>query len=462
MTQRWLRFVLVFAILVGGFLLYIRILSPAFAPGLEGDEYPYIEFVIALTLSSLCWIGLIPLLQRVKLSGKLWLWSLICLGIIYRAVFFGSTPIYENDYNRYLWDGAVTLQGQNPYEYAPETTYVIRPETPQTIKDLRDLAEKNGRITEQIGYPELTTIYTPPVIAVFTLAAWIEPFDLDMLRILYLGFDLVALWLLFYCLKLYERDVKWALLYWLNPMLIYSVYNAAHMDVLLVPFLLAALLFSQRRPFLSAISIGMAAAIKFWPLILAPLLLRTHLRRPLVFVSAGALTGLICLILTSPLLLSWEEHNGLFAYSASWQKNSFLFSFLKSVIGEIFATTDLAARLCVAMLLASLSFWLALKPRRDSDNAPAMLLLLPLTLFLLAPASYPWYTVWFLPFLCFNPLYGAALLSATTPLYYLRYAMADMGHQDIFTHYIVPIEFGLPLLILMFEVWRSYRNNHYA
>jgi len=38
-------------------------------------------------------------------------------------MFFGSQPIYENDYKRYLWDGAVAASGESPYIYSPDEIY---------------------------------------------------------------------------------------------------------------------------------------------------------------------------------------------------------------------------------------------------------------------------------------------------------------------------------------------------
>ena len=79
-------------------------------------------------------------------------------------MFVGSTPIYEDDWNRYLWDGAVTVEGYNPYEYAPEVTFVVGPEAPQDVKDLQALSGANGGITGRINNPHLTTclLYTSP------------------------------------------------------------------------------------------------------------------------------------------------------------------------------------------------------------------------------------------------------------------------------------------------------------
>ena len=45
---------------------------------------------------------------------------IILFGLGFRVLFLFSTPILENDYHRYFWDGAVVAGGMNPYEHSPE------------------------------------------------------------------------------------------------------------------------------------------------------------------------------------------------------------------------------------------------------------------------------------------------------------------------------------------------------
>ena len=45
-------------------------------------------------------------------------WVLL-VGAAMRLVMMCSTPILEDDFYRYLWDGAVLAHGFNPYAYAP-------------------------------------------------------------------------------------------------------------------------------------------------------------------------------------------------------------------------------------------------------------------------------------------------------------------------------------------------------
>lgn len=441
-------------------LLYVRFISPEFVLGTDTFTHPYIGFAAALIIAGLIWMGLIPILKRRERALGKGLWALIFAGVIFRLIFLGSTPIYEDDWNRYLWDGAVTSQGISPYEYPPEVTLTVKADASEEVKALQELAIKNENFTARINNPHLTTIYPPVAMSVFTLSAIIKPFDLDVLRGIYLGLELIALWLLMKTLRAYGRQPFWALLYWLNPMLIYSVYNAGHMDIILVPFLIAALYLVKQRPLWASFALGLAAAVKIWPLILGPVLLRGHRKALTVYIGGGVIMGITAFILLSPMLLSLGETSGLQAYAGGWQRSSFLFAYLESALAFAGDNAGRLARIIVAGLVTLLSLWFAFKRADDDKVLPGYLMLIPLWLYLLSPTGYPWYVLWFLPFLPFLPLYGAGLLTVLVSLYYVRYAMGERDVYHVYTAFFIPLQFGLPIVVLLWELIVLRKRAH--
>ena len=242
-------------------------------------------------------------------------------------------------------------------------------------------------------------------------------------------------------------------------MLIYSVYNAAHMDVILVPVLLGALLLVRSRPVLAGAALGLASAIKFWPLLLGPVLLRKYTNRPLLYIFAGAIAGLVALILTAPILFAMDGNSGLIAYATEWERSSFLFGYIEAALGLVADNAAGLARISVAVMLTAYSIWLTYRRSTEPAGLPRALMALTLALYFLSPTGYPWYIIWFLPFLPFFPIYGAALLTVTVSLYYVRFAMDERGIYDLYSNIVVPIQFGLPLLVLGGEILYRRRRN---
>lgn len=463
-NQTWLYGI---AALIGAALLYVRIIAVEFRLGTNTFQHPYTGFVGALIVAGAVWLGLIWLIPKFDLDRaktKKLLLHIIGIGLAFRILFIGSTPIYENDWNRYLWDGAVVTQGINPYQYAPTEVVNADQNSPSEILNLQQLSDTHDQAAARINYGELTTIYPPVAQAVFAFAAQIKPFDLDVLRAIYILIDGLTFFLLVKALSLCGRSPLWAALYALNPLLIYANFNAAHMDVLLPPVLLLAFILVKRRPIWATTALAVAGAVKIWPLLLAPSLFRSWRSDHKIYIASAIVTALIFLILMSPLLIALSDNSGLVAYSGGWIRNSFLFPMLESIIAIFSRDPGTTARLCVVIVLTGLSLYLGFKrtpPAHNlmdqTENMAGSLLLIALALFLLSPTGYPWYFIWVLIFLSFKPSYGVALLGVTLPLYYLRYALDERGLTHLYENVLVPLQFGLPITMMIVERFAKRR-----
>ncbi|MEP1231643.1 MAG: hypothetical protein ABJG88_13295 [Litorimonas sp.] len=474
---------LIGAVLIGAALFYIRYLSFSFARGTTTPEHPYIIFTAVLIIANLIWLCFIPILKRWSQkdenndrSWRVWIWGLIGLSLGFRALFFGSVPIYEDDFNRYLWDGASIAQGVSPYKYSPtEILDQLANETlpegqipipAQDGKRLLKLSDEGYSLLLKINNPDLTTIYPPSAQAAFAIAAIIKPLDLNSLRLVFLFIEALTMFLLIKALALYGRSSLWTLLYAFNPLLIYSAFNVAHMDVVLPPFIIAALILIKKRPYMAAIAVAGAAAVKVWPLILAPIFYRGWLRRPLIYISCAILVAALSLMLFWPMLTELRPSSGLSAYTQTWQRSSFLFPAFSRFLEGFMTEPSQFLRYCVAGILTGLSLWFGFKHLLEQNTSspennilqdrlhmamPRALMILTLTLIFLSPTGYPWYVIWVIMFMPFIPYYGAALLCALVPLYYVRFALGEQGRYEIYTSWLVPIQFGLPMLILLGE-----------
>ena len=473
------------AALIGAALFFIRHLSFSFPLGTTTPDHPYIAFTATLMLANFIWLGLIFILKSwdkapragTRSSWRMWIWGLIALSLSFRAIFFGTIPIYEDDWNRYLWDGASVAQGVSPYKYSPveiidqlahgQVNPAQKRISPDEGQRLEALSDEGYAILTHINNPHLTTIYPPSAQAAFALAALIKPLKIDGLRAVFLGIEALTMFLLIKALTLYGRSPLWVLLYAFNPLLIYSAFNVVHMDVILPPFMIAALILIKRRPYLAGLALAGAAAVKVWPLLLAPILYRDWTARPKIYISAAICVAAMSLILFWPMISELRSDSGLSAYSQNWQRSSFLFPVFTTFLDGIVADPGRFARLSVAAILTGLSLWFGFEhiwqsrasaPIQTSQLAqpspniiPRALMITTLTLLFLSPTGYPWYVIWVIMFMPFMPYYGAAMLCVLVPLYYVRFALGEQGRYEIYTHWLVPLQFGLPMLILLGE-----------
>jgi len=436
----------------------VRSISPDFQYGTTTADHPVGLLVALLLGAGLVWIGYEKNTNTFNTVGKM-TWEVIIFGLLCRALFMGSTPIYEDDWNRYLWDGAVTAQGHNPYTYSPHEVLTLEESSPERSA-LHTLSQKHPDIAERINHPKLTTIYPPIAQAVFGLGALIKPFDVNTLRWLFLLSEGASLFLLVKALNLYGRSPIWSALYALNPIVIFTSFNALHMDILMVPFILGAIILVKNHPLKAALCLAGAVGVKLWPLILGPVLFRRNIPNLKTYILYGAALGAASLLICLPILLSLGEQSGLAAYAKDWQRSSLIFPLLSEILTVFSDNSDRLTRYGVAGIVAASAFAFALRKSVHINDMPSALLWLVIIFFLLSPTGFPWYVIWFAFLLPFAPTYGAALLCVTVGLYYSRFWLGENGHHDIYVNILVPIQFGAPLILMMAEAWHRKRRLH--
>ena len=465
---------------IGGLLaaaaVGLVLLAPEFHYEAALSQRPTALFVGLLIGAGALYLLLLRITGHCAPSAKL-LWLCFVIGLLMRIVQFAGPPIYENDFYRYLWDGAVTAQGLDPYAEAPNDIQKHRSvsallkslpgakHTPQ-LDQLAALTSNSGLVFQRIGYPHLSTIYPPLAQAGFAAAYWIEPFSLNAWRLVLLVAEILSFLLIFQLLRTSAQNPLWSLLYWWNPLVISEFANSAHMEPLLLPFLLAAFWALHRhRRFLVALGLALAAAVKLWPLALAPSLLQRGQPRVQSYAAVGLLVILVPIFLWPQLRHLADPQTGLFNYAADWQRNSFAFYWLSRGLALLVQNTnyaDTAARAVVAVVVSGLALWLLPRATANMHTQARHWCIVIAALFLLGPTGYPWYFAWFLPFLCLwrNP----ALLALTVvlPLYYTRFPLTANDLHHVFQHWVVTLEF-LPIWLgLGWLAWRHFHSRQLA
>jgi len=369
-------------------------------------------------------------------------------------MFFNSTPVYENDFKRYLWDGSVTASGENPYRFSPDEIFKAGEPGASSIPDLATLAIRSNEadyLAAQINSPTLTTIYPPAAQGVFAAAYFIAPYKSWGLKLVFLLIEIAG-----------------------GLALLAGTYNGVHMDVLLVAPILAAILWVGRHPFRAAVLLALAGSIKIWPLLLAPVLFRGWRHRPAIYIGVATLVATLTLASLAPMLLpliaehlasgdlSSKPSSGLAAYSTNWTNSSFIYPGIRDAIGLLFENSDRLARYAIAIILTGLSLWLGFIKPQDKSKIPLHLLTLSAAFVLLSPTGYPWYFIWFLMFLPFVidhwSARGLALLTVGAAAYFVRFQLGEAGHYYIYEKVLLPLEFGIPLLVLAWDGLKAKRH----
>lgn len=204
------------------------------------------------------------------LFGCAWLWwvlswwrpsvrTLMVWAVGLRLLFFPLLPSLSDDAYRYLWDGAIQIEGVSPYAHVPSDS---------VLEEYHDSV-----LFERMNSPSYYSVYPPVSQAAFRAAANVLPWGWQVawyaLKGLVLIAELIGVWIL----------VRWAgpraaAIYALHPVALVEVAGQAHTEGLLIGALGLAVWGLGRQSVVAAIGVSLSVWVKLWPVVWVPVVFR--------------------------------------------------------------------------------------------------------------------------------------------------------------------------------------------
>ena len=294
----------------------------------------------------------------------------LALAAVWHVEFLRLPVGADDDIHRYIWDGHLQRLGRNPYLVVPG-----------------DPAAKGLHTTETItlNNPDLTSPYPPGAQLFFRAVTAIQ----ESTRVLKVAFELCDLAIVFVLLEILRNSrqgTHLVLVYAWNPLLAIEVAGSGHIDIVGTFLLvLSAAALARRWRATAAVALGLAIAVKLLPIVLLPLYWKRVRIRDAVL--AAAIVGLLYV----PFLNHGHIPTGsLGTYVRNFRFNGPLFAALDHV-----APPELLAGVAVLAGLATAT-WLR---RSLAEWSPEMFAWPMAASLLCAPAVFPWYLLWLMPFL---------------------------------------------------------------
>lgn len=455
--QPWLILACVAAVLVASQAVMAR-LSGGWAQAKLVTLADAAPVVALLGLPGLAGMAGIPLLSRFA-AGPLALCVMLGAGLVMRLVWFGVPVLIDDDFFRYLWDGAMLAWGHNPFALPPLSIIQGRSVPP----DLIPLVARAGDVLPHINFPEVTTIYPGTAQLAFAFAYWIAPLKIDGLRIVFLAAEVAGVAVLMAIMRDLGRPPIMAALYWLNPLVVWSGYGTIHSEALLVPLLLATMLAAWRaHDVLAAMLLALAVGVKVWPVLLVPLLARLVYARGRSLIWPALAFAVIGSLLLLPLGLAAlaRPRSGLVSYSNYWWVNNGPFAWISFWVYEASGGHKFgqqALRVTLAAAVGALALWVARRPPSDFRDFLTAATCVAAATFYAAPAQFPWYALWFLGFAAAIESRPLLLASATLAIYHFHTPLANQGIG--FRHsYGLAFVHALPVWAWLLWEWRQSRR----
>ena len=324
----------------------------------------------------------------------------------------------DDDVHRYIWDGRLQRLGYNPYLVVPGNPAAKGLHTPET---------------RNLNHPELPSPY-PPGAELFFRAITAVHESIFALKVAFVVCDLAIILVLLDVLRSTRQGAHMVLAFAWNPLLAIEVAGSGHVDIVgALLLLVSAAALGRRLRATAAVTLGLAIAVKFLPVVLLPLYWKRVRIRDAVL--AAAVFGLLYV----PFLdRSFLGHGHIAIGSLGTYLHSFRFN------GPLFAALDRVAPPQLLVGLAVLvgfliAIWLRCKAGEFSPDAFAWAMAASL---LCAPVVYPWYLLWLLPFLRSASTVPIIIWTVSIiPVYYVWHLRA-IGRLWLLPGWIMVLEYG--------------------
>jgi hypothetical protein len=338
------------------------------------------------------------------------------LAAVWHIAFLRLPPGADDDIHRYVWDGRLQRLGYNPYLVVPSDPAVQWLHTPET---------------RNLNNPDLPSPY-PAGAQLFSRAVTAIQESTFAFKVAFVVCEFAIVFVLFDLLRCTRQAAHLVLAYAWNPLLAIEVAGSGHVDIigaLLLVVSAAALVRRWRTT--AAVALGLAVAVKFLPIVLLPLYWKRVRIRDATL--AAAVVGL--------LYLPFLNHGRIPIGSLGTYVQSFRFN------GPVFAALDqvappqLLAGLAVLVGLVTAT-WLRIR-RAAPEWSPDQFAWPMAASLLCAPAVFPWYLLWLLPFLWSASTLLIIIWTVSIIPVYVQWHLRTLGRPwEALPGWVMVVEYG--------------------
>lgn len=307
---------------------------------------------------------------------KTWLYPkrfyiIIIVAILVRIGFVFQFP-HGDDIHRYIWEGKIQLDGHNPFKLSPHS------------KELKYLRDSNWK---KINHKDYQTIYWPFAQQLFKLTTRISP-TIIAYKILFTIFDIGLILILILLIFHFKIPIRFLILYALNPVVLIFISGEAHLEIIMIFWLLSGCYLSIKKRFAwMYICFGLAIMTKITPIILLPLIItkKNILFAPFLLIPA--------LLVIPYLNESISLFHIPFTFLNTFRYNGLVYTFLRIFIEHKPAL--IICKFSIVTICATIFF--------ITPHTLRSIFLVICTFLIFSPTFHPWYLLLLTPFLVFFP-----------------------------------------------------------
>ncbi|MGJ8715146.1 MAG: mannosyltransferase [Maribacter stanieri] len=356
---------------------------------------------------------------------------LLGLGIIFRLVFLFTEPNLSQDFYRFIWDGHLVANGDNPYLHTPD----------DLIKNMVSIIPNADVLYEGMGslsarhysnYPPLNQL-------LFALATFIGGKSifgsLLVLRITIILADIGVFYFGRRLLKNLNKSPHLIFWYFLNPLVIVELTGNLHFEgVMLFFFILSMFLLSINKWKVAAVVMACSISVKLVPLLFLPLFSKyLGWKKSIIFYSIIGITSIVLFLpFNTPEFID-NYTKTISLWFSNFEFNSSIYNIAKKIaihfdakpwefIKEYGKVTPVLTIVTVALF--------TLLPKKYNLNRVLWSMMWVMTIYyFISTTVHPWYPIFLVLLSIFTTYRYAIIWSAAIVLSYFAYSQADFNEN---------------------------------
>jgi alpha-1,6-mannosyltransferase len=310
--------------------------------------------------------------------------QIIFWAVVFNFLFIFYLPVLSDDVYRFIWDGNMTINGQNPYLFLPS-----------------EYAHPISGLFEKLNSPNYYSLYPPLNQHFFAIAAWFGKGSIMQniigIRLVLICAGIITVLFVYEIaneLKIEEdKKLKMTALFAFNPFVIVETAGNLHFEGLMLMFILSAYFFflKYKSVFLASIPFGMAVSIKLIPLILLPLIWkRLGFIKGFQFMAMVLVVNILFFVPFYETEIFSNVLNSMDLYFHKFEFNASLYYVLRE-LGYYVSGFNMIAFIGPGLALFSLITILRLSFKRE--ELPVVSLYVLTTYLLCSTTVHPWYLI---------------------------------------------------------------------
>ncbi|MDG1263042.1 MAG: mannosyltransferase [Flavobacteriaceae bacterium] len=372
------------------------------------------------------------------------------LGILFRLIFFVSTPLLSDDFFRFIWDGMLLSNGMSPYEFTPnilnQSPVIISEFSQKLHEGMGSLSAKhysNYPPVNQFGFFLANTIGGNSILV-----------NIICIRILLILADLGVFWIGIKLLDFLKLDKKRIAYYFLNPLIIIELTGNLHWEGVMVFFFFMGLylIFSHRKLMLGAVSMAVSVATKLIPLLILPVL--WNYLKP----KKSMLFGLYCLVFLGVVFIPFffVENNitnylkTLKLWFNRFEFNGSIYYIIREIGYEIkgYNIIRKLAKITPYVVLAIVAVFSFFRSNKTAVSVINGMLLTLSCYFFISTTVHPWYIVTLVSLALFTNYTYPLFWSCLIVLSYAAYGNTNFEEN----FYLIGLQYGIVYGVLLYEL----------